>query len=314
MDKLRAMATFVRIVETGSLTAAAESLRTSLPSVVRGLAELERSLDARLLNRTTRRIALTDEGREYLERAKRVLAEVEEAEAALSARRIAPRGRLRVTASVLFGRLHVAPAVIAFAEKHPAVRVELVLLDRPVDLIEEGIDLGVRIGSLPDSSLVAVPVGATRRVVCASPGYLKRHGRPAEPADVAAHHCVGFTGLSSGHEWIFGDGRGQQRVAFAPVIASNQIDVALQACREGLGLGQFLCYQVNALLGSGALVRVLEGREPPPSPVNLIYPGTRRLSSTVRALVDWLAPRLRASLAAVAPPAAKARPKPARKR
>ncbi|HQZ46006.1 MAG TPA: LysR family transcriptional regulator [Usitatibacteraceae bacterium] len=303
MDKLRAMATFVRIVETGSLTAAAESMRTSLPSVVRGLAELERLLDARLLNRTTRRIALTDEGREYLERAKRVLAEVEEAEAALSARRVAPKGRLRVTASVLFGRLHVAPAVIAFAEKHPAVRVELVLLDRTVDLIEEGIDLGVRIGPLPDSSLVAVPVGATRRVVCASPAYLARFGRPAKPEDVAAHRCVGFTGLSPGHDWLFGEGRSIQRVQVAPVITSNQIDVALQACRDGLGLGQFLCYQVDAFLKSGELVRVLARSEPPPSPVNLVYPGTRHLSSNVRAVVDWLAPRLRASLVASAVPA-----------
>ena len=195
MDKLRAMQTFVRIVEGGSLTAAAESMRVSLPSVVRGLAALEQSLDVRLLNRTTRRLALTDEGREYYERAKRVLADVDEAEAALSARRTQPKGRLRVTASVLFGRLHVAPAVSAFVVRHPAVSVELVLLDRPVDLIEEGIDLGVRIGALPDSSLVAVPVGETRRVVCASPAYLERHGAPAEPGDLAAHRCIGFTGL-----------------------------------------------------------------------------------------------------------------------
>lgn len=314
MDKLRAMATFVRIVETGSLTAAAESLRTSLPSVVRGLAELERSLDARLLNRTTRRIALTDEGREYLERSRRVLAEVEEAEAALSARRVAPKGRLRVTASVLFGRLHVAPAVIAFAEKHPGVRVELVLLDRTVDLIEEGIDLGVRIGPLPDSSLVAAPVGATRRVVCASPAYLERCGRPAKPEDVATHRCVGFTGLSPGHEWAFGEERAQRRVQVAPVITSNQIDVALQACVDGMGLGQFLCYQVDAFLKSGALERVLGDSEPPPSPVNLVYPGTRHLSSNVRAAVDWLAPRLRASLAQSLPPAARSGPAPARRR
>ena len=297
MDKLRAMQTFVRIVDGGSLTAAAESMRVSLPSVVRGLASLEQSLDVRLLNRTTRRLALTDEGREYYERAKRVLADVDEAEAALSARRTQPKGRLRVTASVLFGRLHVAPAVSAFVVRHPAVRVELVLLDRPVDLIEEGIDLGVRIGALPDSSLVAVPVGETRRVVCASPAYLERHGAPAEPGDLAAHRCLGFTGLSPGHEWSFqAEGR-PLRATVAPAFSSNQIDVALQACRDGLGVGQFLCYQVNAALAEGALARVLEAFEPPPSPVNLIYPGSRLLSSNVRSLVDWMAPRLRRSLA-----------------
>ncbi|MCM2328778.1 MAG: LysR family transcriptional regulator [Lysobacter sp.] len=308
MDKLRAMQTFVRIVEGGSLTAAAESMGVSLPSVVRGLASLERSLDVRLLNRTTRRLALTDEGREYYERAKRVISDVDEAEAALSARRVQPKGRLRVTASVLFGRLHVAPVASAFVVRHPAVNVELVLLDRPVDLIEEGIDLGVRIGLLPDSSLVAVPVGETRRVVCASPAYLERHGAPGEPGDLAAHRCVGFTGLSPGHEWNFRAKNRPLRVTVSPAFSSNQIDVALQACRDGLGPGQFLCYQVSAALAEGSLVRVLEAFEPPPSPVNLIYPGSRLLSSNVRALVDWMAPRLRRSLAG-APKAAPPRPR-----
>lgn len=297
MDKLRAMETFVHIVEGGSLTAAAGALGTSLPSVVRQLAALESALDVRLLNRTTRRLALTDEGREYYERAKRLLADVEDAEAALSARRVEPRGRLRVTASVLFGRLHVAPAVNDFVAKHPAVRVELVLLDRSVDLIEEGLDVGIRIGELPDSSLVAVPVGATRRVVCASPGYLKRHGRPDSPEQLVGHRCVGFTGLSPDHEWRFSRAGRSLRLKVEPVLASNQIDVALEACREGLGLGQFLCYQVAPGLGSKALARVLGPFEPPASPVQVIYPGTRRLSANVRALVDWLAPRLRKSLA-----------------
>lgn len=300
MDKLRAMDTFVRIVDGGSLTAAANALHTSLPSVVRQLAALEAALDVRLLNRTTRRLALTDEGREYFERAKRLLADVEDAEAALSARRIQPRGRLRVTASVLFGRLHVAPAVNAFVAKHPAVRVELLLLDRPVDLIEEGLDVGVRIGALPDSSLVAVAVGATRRVVCASPAYLKRHGRPESPEELAGHRCVGFTGLSPDHEWVFRDGERTRRVKVDPLVASNQIDVALGACLEGLGLGQFLCYQVQAATNERRLVRVLAGYEPPAVPVQVIYTGARRMSANVRALVDWLAPRLRKSLAHLA--------------
>lgn len=297
MDKLRAMQAFVRIVEGGSLTAAAGTLNTSLPSVVRQLAALEEALDVRLVNRTTRRLAVTDEGREYYERCKRLLADVEDAEAALSARRVEPRGKLRITAPVLFGRLHVAPAVNAFVAKHPSIRVDLILLDRTVDLIEEGLDAGVRIADLPDSSLVAVPVGTTRRVVCASPAYLRKRGRPEVPGDLSGHRVVGFTGLSPDHEWTFRDGERTRRVRVDPVLASNQVDVALEACRAGLGLGQFLCYQVRAALDEGALVRVLPEHEPKSSPVHVIYPGARRMSANVRALVDWLAPRLRRALA-----------------
>jgi DNA-binding transcriptional LysR family regulator len=173
-----------------------------------------------------------------------------------------------------------------------------VLLDRAVDLIEEGLDVGIRIGALSDSSLVAVPVGATRRVVCASPAYLKRHGRPESPGELAGHRCVGFTGLSPDHEWVFRESERTRRVRVEPVVASNQIDVALEACSDGLGLGQFLCYQVKAGIESKSLVRVLAGFEPAAVPVQVIYPGARRMSANVRALVDWLAPRLRKSLAA----------------
>jgi len=298
MDKLRAMATFVRIVERGSLTAAAESLRTSLPSVVRTLAALEAALDVRLLNRTTRRIALTDEGREYHARCQRVLAEVDDAEAALSARRAVPKGRLRVTAPVMFGRLHVAPVVTEFIGKHPAVQVELILLDRVVDLVEEGIDVGVRIGRLPDSSLIALPIGQTRRVVCASPAYLKRAGTPVSLADIAAHRCVSFGGLAPGNEWTFAFGGKAMRVTVTPALASNQIDPTLDACVGGAGLGQFLSYQVRALLEAGKLKRVLADFEPAPLPIHAIYPSARLLSSNVRALVDWAVPRLRARVPA----------------
>jgi len=298
MDKLRAMETFVRIVDRGSLTAAAESLRTSLPSVVRTLAALEAALDARLLNRTTRRIALTDEGREYYARCQRVLADVDDAEAALSARRAVPRGRLRVTAPVMFGRLHLAPVITEFVGRHPAVQVELILLDRVVDLVEEGIDVGMRIGRLPDSSLVAVPIGETRRVVCASPAYLRRAGTPVSLADLAAHRCVSFGGLAPGNEWTFATDGKAVRVTVAPALASNQIDPALDACVGGAGLGQFLSYQVRALLKAKKLKRVLVAFEPAPLPIHAIYPSARLLSSNVRALVDWAVPRLRARVPA----------------
>jgi DNA-binding transcriptional LysR family regulator len=297
MDKLRAMETFILIVDGGSLTAAAETLHTSLPSVVRTLAALEARLDVRLLNRTTRRIALTDEGREYYERCKRVLAEVGEAEAALSARRAAPKGRLRVTAPVMFGRLHVAPVATEFIAKHSSVQLELLLLDRVVDLVEEGLDVAVRIGQLPDSSVVAVAVGQTRRVVCASPAYLKRMGSPKSPADLARHLCVSFLGLSPGNAWVFASRPRATQFAVSPVLTTNQVDAALDACVRGVGLGQFLCYQVQALLDNGRLKRTLIEFEPAPLPIHVIYAHARLLSAKVRAFVDWTVPRLRVRVA-----------------
>ena len=293
MDLLRAMQTFVRIVDKGSLTAAADSLSVSLPSVVRMLAALEAKVDARLLNRTTRRISLTDEGNEYLERCRRVLAEIDEAEASLSARRIAPKGRLRVTAPVMFGRLRVAPVILGFVTRHSAVQLDVLLLDRVVDLVEEGIDVGLRIGRMQDSSLVAIPVGQTRRVVCATASYLKRAGTPKSLADLARHRCVSFAGVSPGDVWRFADGNRAVQQTVKPVLISNQFDVAIDACLRGVGLAQFLCYQVQALLDVGKLKRVLQPFEPAPTPIQVIYPQTRRLSSNVRAFVDWTVPRLR---------------------
>jgi len=292
MDKLRAMQTFVRIVETGSLTRAAEAMDTSLPSVVRTLAALEAALGVRLLNRTTRRLSLTDEGREYHERCRRVQAEIDEAEAALSSRRVAPRGRLRVTASVLFGRLRVAPVVHAFLATYPDVSVELMLLDRVVDLVDEGIDVGVRIAALPESSLVALPLGDTRRIVCASPGYLARHGTPRTPRDLARHRCIAFSGLGSVGEWSFG-GRVRDRVAIRPVLSTNQVDAAIDACLQGTGCGQFLSYQMQAHVDARRVRRLLAAYEPPPVPIHLVYPHARVLSANVRAFVDFALPKLR---------------------
>jgi len=285
MDKLRSMEIFVRIVDRGSLTAAADALGMSLPSVVRALAALERAVGVRLVNRTTRRSSLSDEGREYYERCKRVLADVEEADAALSARRIAPRGRLRITAPVMYGRLHVAPVVNAFLARYPEVEVELLLFDRVVDLVEEGIDAAIRIGQLPESTLVAKRIGETRRVVCASPAYLKRAGPPKSPADLAGARCVVFSGLASGNEWQFA-GTPPARITVNPLLRTNQFDVAIDACLAGLGCGQFLCYQVDALVKANRLKRVLREFEPSPLPISIVYPHARLLSSNVRAFID----------------------------
>lgn len=295
MDKLRAMQVFVGIVDAGSLTGAADSLGLSGPAVVRSLAALEKSVGVRLLHRTTRRSSLSDEGREYYERCKRVLAEVDEADAALSARRTKPRGRLRLTAPVTYGRMHVVPVVSAFTARHPGVEVELLLLDRVVDLVEEGIDAAVRIGNLPESSLVAIRLGTTRRIVCASPAYLKRAGTPKVPMDLAAHRTIQFTGLSAAPEWAFG-GTPPQRVPIRPFLRTNQIDAALEPCLGGLGCAQFLSYQVEALIGEGRLRRVLTGFEPLPEPIQIVYPHARLLSANVRAFVDAAVARLRRPL------------------
>ena len=229
MDKLKAMSAFVQIVEKGSLTAAANGLGTSLPSVVRTLAALERSLGARLLNRTTRRIALTDEGRAYYERARRILGDMADAEAAVSARQGTPRGRLAIGAPVMFGRLHLAPLVTEFLAKHPEVNIELLLLDRVVNLVEEGLDASLRIGSLADSSLVAIELGRTRRVVCASPAFLKRHGVPRQPADLSRMPCVRFTGGLALNDWDFGAGKKTTRVRVESSLLTQNSSLAALA-------------------------------------------------------------------------------------
>ena len=293
MDKLRAMASFVCIVDKGSLTAAAAQLGVSLPSMVRTLSMLERELDTTLLNRTTRRIHLTDAGRQYLERCRTILAQVQEAEAALHSHRAAPHGRLAVTASALFGQRYVAPLVSDFVRRYPQVNAELLFVDRVVNLVEEGIDAAVRIARLPDSSLSAIPLGSVRRVVCASPAYLQAHGVPRRPEDLQRHRCVRFTGLAPHSEWTF---RSQPRkVGITSVVACNQVEAVLDACIGGLGLGSFLSYMVAPHVRAGRLRYVLEDFEGEPLPVNFLYPQSRMLSPTVRAFADLCAKKLRAT-------------------
>ena len=287
------MATFVRIVEKGSLTAAATVLDTSLPSVVRTLAALERELGVRLLNRTTRRIHLTDEGAQYLERCRTILSAVQESEAAFTAAGAEPHGRLAVTASVLFGRRYVAPIVSGFLRRYPKVTAELLFADRLVNLVEEGIDVAVRIGHLRDSLLVAIPVGRVRRVVCASPEYLRRCGTPRTPQDVREHACVRHTGLAPRSDWSFKSGRKTLSVPLNVVISSNDIDSSLDACLAGHGLGVFLSYQTAPYRNEKRLRYVLEDFEPEPLPVQVVYPHARLVTGKVRAFVDQCVATLR---------------------
>jgi DNA-binding transcriptional LysR family regulator len=293
MDRLHAMETFVQIVDKGSLTAAADALDTSLPSVVRVLASLERHLQVRLLNRTTRRMHLTDEGARFLERCRAILSQVREAEAALGSRGGEPQGKLAITAPVVFGRRYITPIVNAFVRRYPKVNIDLLLVDRFTNLVEEGLDVAVRVGELPDSSLVAVPVGQARRVICASPDYLRRQGKPRVPQDVAAHRCVRFTGVAPRDEWDFRMGRREVAIPITSVISCNQIDSALQACIDGLGLGMFFSYQVASHRKAGELKYVLEKFEAEPRPIQVIFPHSKLLSAKVRTFVDECVAQLR---------------------
>jgi DNA-binding transcriptional LysR family regulator len=293
MDKVGAMTTFVHIVDAGSLTGAASTLGTSLPTVVRTLAALERHLGVSLLERTTRRIRLTDDGTQYLERCRVILSAMEDAEEALVSRRSEPAGRLAVTASALFGRRYVAPIVCDFVRRYPKVSAEMLFLDRVVNLIEEGIDVGVRIAHLRDSSMRQIQVGRTRRVVCASKEYLRRHGVPRTPADVGAHVCVRHTGLVPRSEWQFRSGNRPVTMPIASAVVCNDIDSAVNACVSGLGLGLFLSYMVAPHRKKGELEYVLQDYEVEPTPVQVVYPQTKLLSGKTRTFIDEAVAKLR---------------------
>ncbi len=287
------MQVFVEIVDRGSLTAAASALDRSLPAVVRTLAALEHTLGASLLRRTTRRMALTAEGQTYLERCRRILADVAEAEALVGPGQGEPRGPLRITAPVLFGQMHVASAVTEFVRLHPGVEVELLLLDRVVDLIDEGVDAAVRIARLADSSMITVAVGAVRRVVCASPELLREHGEPARPEALASLPCVRFRALTPASSWHFEEAGRDLAVRVGGGFTTNQAAAAVEACAAGLGFGLFLSYQIEPAVRAGKLRVVLRDFEPPPLPVSLVYADARVLSPRLRAFLDWLKPQLR---------------------
>ena len=288
MDKLREMEAFVRIVEAGSLTAAAEAMQLSTPSMVRLLAGLEQRVGVRLLNRTTRRMALTPEGREFHARCQRILAEISDAEALLGQPGEVARGPLRFTAPALFGRMHVVPLASAFTRQHPEVRVEALLFDRIVDMVEEGVDVGIRIAHLPDSGLIAHPVGEVRRMWCASPDYLARAGTPRHPRELARHACLRFTVVTPRAEWQYLEDGVRHEVVVSGPLAASQAAPLIDACVGGLGIGMFLSYQVSDLLAAGRLQLVLPEYCLPPVPVSVVYPQARLLPARTRLFVDWL--------------------------
>lgn len=299
MDRIESMGLFVAIAEAGSLAAAARRLRLPVQSVSRKLQALEEHLGARLLTRTTRRLALTEEGRHYVEACRRILADVDAAERGVAGRHEEPRGALAVTAPVVFGRLHVLPALMAFLDAFRSVEARLVLVDRVVDLVEEGIDVAVRIGALPDSSLIALRVGVLRRVICASPAYLDARGVPARPEDLADHDCVTFSGIASTGRWNFRDEGRELSVPVRSRLIVTTAEAAVDAAVAGLGVVRLLSYQVAAAVAEGRLRLILQPFEPPEVPVHLVSLETRFAPARVRAFIDFAAPRLREGLAAL---------------
>lgn len=288
MDRLHAMNAFVTVADLRGFAPAARKLRLSPSVVTRLVAALEERLGAQLLQRTTRRVALTDAGGRYLERARRILGDVAEAEALVQADRTEPAGRFVIAAPLVFGRLHVAPLVCDYLAKFPRVVGELMLGDRAVNLVEEGIDASVRIGHLVDSAAVARLVGATRRVVVGSPKYLERSGVPREPASLAKHHVIQFTALTPAPQWTFTRRGEPVTVPVTPTLVTNSADAAIGHAERGGGLAMVLAYQVAEAVKAKRLRVVLEGFEPPPLPIHVLYPSGRLLTAKVRAFVDLI--------------------------
>lgn len=296
MDHLAAMAIFVRVVDSGSLSAAARSLPSSLTSVSRQVSALEQHFGTPLLLRTTRQLALTDDGRILYERAKSILGELGELEAMLSRGRREPTGRIRISAPMLMGRLLIAPLLAEFLRRYPQLAVDLLLVDRVVDMIEEDIHLSLRVGHLPDSQLVARKLADLRMIHCASPAYLQRRGTPKLPSELSRHDCLLFSDAPGIAEWRFGESaKSERKIRISGRLWVNSLDALVSAAKEGAGIVRVPSWQVEADVAAGSLQRILLDYEPPPTPINLLFQPSRLTSPKARAFVDYLVERWRSS-------------------
>lgn len=294
MDQLAALATFVRVVDEGSLSGAARSLPSSLTSVSRQLSALERHFGTQFVRRTTRRLALTDEGRMLYDRAKAILAEIKQVETALSASREEPAGRLRISAPTLIGRMLVAPMLAEFLRRYPSLSVDLQIVDRTVDMLEEDIHVALRLGHLPDSGLVARRLADITMIVCAAPSYLERRGTPAAPAELTGHDCLAFSDTPGLSEWRFGkETSARSKIAITPRLWINSLDALFRAAEQGAGVVRLPSWLVKRELASGRLVRILKDHEPAPSPLHLLFQSARLASPKTRAFADYLIERWR---------------------
>jgi DNA-binding transcriptional LysR family regulator len=308
MDRLEAMSILVASAEAGSFSAAGRQLGVPLPTISRKIAELEAHLNTRLLVRTTRKLSLTEAGLAYIAACKRILEQVDEAESQAAGEYTVPRGTLTMTAPIVLGRLHVVPVVNEFLANFAQINVYLTLSDHTISLVDEHIDLAVRVGALPDSTLIATKVGEIRRVVCGSPAYFAAHGTPKTPGDLKEHMCVTFTALASGMTWIFNPRGSKTSKGVRPYcrLKINTAESAIDAAIAGLGVTNVLSYQIAQPVAEGKLKVILQDYEPDPIPVHLVHAGHAILPLKLRRFTEFAASRLRKSLAAdpakLAPP------------
>ncbi|WP_417497687.1 LysR family transcriptional regulator [Maricaulis sp.] len=296
MDRIEAMSILHNVVEAGSLSGAGRRLGIPLSTVSRKISDLETHLGTQLLVRSTRSISLTEVGQAYVAATRRILEDLTEAERTAAGEYAVVKGRLVITAPIVFGRLQMLPVVTAFLQAYPETDVRLVLADRLLHLIDDHVDLALRIASLPDSSDVAVKVGTVRRVVCASPDYLERRGCPQTPRDLADHDVVTFSALPLSEAWKFGKGAASRPATPRSRLTVNTAEAAIDAAIAGVGLTRVLSYQIADAVAAGRLVTVLDGHAPDPLPVSLVYPGQEILPRKLRAFIDFATPRLKAGL------------------
>jgi DNA-binding transcriptional LysR family regulator len=297
MDRLEAMSTFLAVVEAGSLSAAARQMKTPLTTVSRKVSELESHLRIKLINRSSRQIVLTDAGSSYLAACKRILADVTEAERAASGEYASPTGQLTVTAPISLGRTHLIPILSDFLKTYPDIKANLILTDAVLSLLQEQVDVGLRIGTLPDSSLIAVRVGTTRQVICASPTYLAARGTPHTPDDLIGHDCISYPAMTSPDVWTFAMGRTSVAVPMHPRLIVSNAEAACDAACAGIGITIAFAHHFHAELKCGSLISLLDEFQPLTLPVNLVYTADRFLPVKVRAFLDFAAPRLKRVLA-----------------
>lgn len=300
MDTLTAMRVFVAVVDAGGFTAASRTLGMPLPTVCRKIAELENHLGAQLLTRSTRKVTITDSGQSYYEDVRHVLNDIRDAEIQVSGEYQAPKGRLAITAPTLFGRLHVLPIVNQFMQAHHEIKVELLLSNHVSDLLEERINLGIRIGTLSDSSIIAIQVGSVRGITCASPAYLDQHGHPRSPKELNKHQCILFSKGGVPIGWGFKVGN--KEIQFVPDnvrLIVNSLQCIVDSTTQSMGVSQMYSYQVASQIVDGSLQVILDQHEIEPRPVNLVYPQGRFTPQKVRAFIDFAVPLLRERLAFV---------------
>lgn len=293
MDRLHLMSVYVAVVEAEGFASGARKIHMSPPAVTRAVAALEERLGVKLLNRTTRYVRMTEAGQKYYEDAKRIISLADEADDAALGINAEPRGQLTVTASVLFGRLHVMPGIVEYLRRFPAVEVNALFVDRVVNMLEEGVDVAIRIGDLPDSSYRAMRIGSVRRVLCAAPDYLDTHGIPQSPDDLIKHQIILSRGLNPNNEMRFLHNGSSQTVKLQPILSVSDNDSTASAAMAGLGITNLLSYQITEPLQSGKLKIVLSEFESPAIPVHILHREGRHSSAKVRSFVDLLAERLR---------------------